>query len=74
MNTESAAGVKDGLLPIFREGFDGVRMKKPGGWKSSITDENKEIVLSALFNDPYIFGYLRNTWSLRSLARCLTGE
>ena len=24
--------------------------------------------------DPHIFGYLRNTWSLRSLARCLTDE
>ena len=49
-------------------------MKKPGGSKSSITDENKEIILSALFNDPHLFGYLRNTWSLRSLARCLTDE
>ena len=27
-----------------------------------------------LFNDPHIFGYLRNTWSLRSLARSLTDE
>jgi hypothetical protein len=27
-----------------------------------------------LFNDPHIFGYLRNTWSLRVLARCLTYE
>src|SRR5215831_1967501 len=27
-----------------------------------------------LFNDPHIFGYLRNTWSLRSLAKCLTDE
>jgi hypothetical protein len=27
-----------------------------------------------LFNDSHIFGYLRNTWSLRSLARCLTDE
>ena len=41
---------------------------------SRITDENKEIILSALFNDPHLFGYLRNTWSLRSLARCLTDE
>ena len=27
-------------------------MKKPGGSKSSITDENREIIISALFNDP----------------------
>ena len=49
-------------------------MKKPGGSKSGITDENREIILSALFNDPHLFGYLRNTWSLRSLAECLTNE
>ena len=36
-----------------------------------ITDKDKEIILSALFNDPHLFGYLRNTWSLRSLASCL---
>ena len=29
---------------------------------------------SVLFNDPNIFGYIRNTWSLRSLANCLTEE
>ena len=49
-------------------------LKKPGGLKSSITDEDREIILSALFNDPHIFGYIRNTWSLRSLAKCLTNE
>jgi hypothetical protein len=27
----------------MKKGVDGVRMKKPGGSKSSITDENKEI-------------------------------
>jgi hypothetical protein len=40
-------------------------LKKPGGLKSSITSEDKEIILSVLFNDPHIFGYIRNTWSLR---------
>ena len=49
-------------------------LKKPGGLKSSITSEDREIILSALFNDPHLFGYLRNTWSLRSLAKCLTNE
>jgi hypothetical protein len=48
--------------------------KRPRGLKSRITDENKEVILSALFNDPHIFGYLRNIWSLRSLARCLTDQ
>ena len=42
--------------------------------QSRITDENKEIMLSVLFNDPNLFGYVRNTWSLRSLAKCLTEE
>lgn len=48
--------------------------KNHDGRKSRITDEDREVILSVLFNDPHIFGYLRNTWSLRSLARCLTDE
>ena len=55
-------------------GTKGLEIKKPGGTKSRITDENREIMLSVLFNDPNIFGYIRNTWSLRSLATCLTEE
>ncbi len=75
MNTESAAGLyRDGLLAYIQSGIDRIKMKKPGGTKSGITDENREIILSALFNDPHIFGYLRNTWSLKSLANCLTNE
>ena len=70
----SSRSVQRWVAAYIKEGIDGVRMKKPGGSKSSITDENKEIILSALFNDPHLFGYLRNTWSLRSLARCLTDE
>jgi hypothetical protein len=30
-------------------------MKKPGGSKSGITDDDREIILSALFNDPHLF-------------------
>jgi transposase len=48
--------------------------KKTRSTKSRITDENREIILSVLFNDPNIFGYIRNTWSLRSLAKCITEE
>ena len=70
----SSRSVQRWVAPYIKKGIDGVRMKKPGGSKSSITDENKEIILSALFNNPHLFGYLRNTWSLRSLARCLTDE
>jgi hypothetical protein len=42
--------------------------------KPRILDEDRDAILSVLFNDPHIFGYLRNTWSLRSLSRCLTNE
>ena len=28
---------------------------------ADITDEDKQIILSTLFNDPHLFGYLRNT-------------
>ena len=52
------------VAPYIQSGIDRIKMKKPGGTKSGITDENREIILSALFNDPHIFGYLRNTWSL----------
>jgi transposase len=62
------------VTAYIQGGVDEVKIKKTGGSKSGITDEDKEIILSALFNDPHIFGYLRNTWSLRSLAKCLTNE
>ena len=57
-----------------KKGIEGLQTCRNSRSKSSITDEDKEIILSALFNDPHLFGYLRNTWSLRSLAKCLTNE
>ena len=76
MNTKSIfESVQRWVVAFTHGGIGVVRIKKrPRGLNSRITDENKEIILSALFNDPHIFGYLRNTWSLRSLARCLTDE
>jgi len=73
-NGVSSRSVQRWIATYLDKGIDGLRNKKPGGAKFRITDEDKEIILSALFNDPHIFGYLRNTWSLRSLARCLTDE
>lgn len=70
----SSRSVQRWIAAYTKKGIDGLKNKKPGGAKSRITDEDKEIILSVLFNDPHIFGYLRNTWSLRSLARCLTDE
>lgn len=62
------------ISAYLQMGTKGLEIRKPGGTKSRITDENREIILSILFNDPNIFGYIRNTWSLRSLAKCLTEE
>ena len=70
----SSRSVQRWIAAYIKKGTDALRNKKSGGAKSRITDEHKEIILSALFNDPHLFGYLRNTWSLRSLARCLTDE
>jgi transposase len=70
----SSRSVQRWIAAYTKKGIDGLKNKKPGGAESRITDEDKEIILSVLFNDPHIFGYLRNTWSLRSLARCLTDE
>jgi hypothetical protein len=62
MNTESAAGLyKERWVAAYIQSvIDGAKMKKPGRAKSGITDEYKGIILTALFNDPHIFGYLRN--------------
>ena len=65
--------IKKWINDYIKKGIEGLRVRKNhGGRKPRITDESKEIILSVLFNDPHIFGYLRNKWSLRSLARCLT--
>lgn len=58
----------------IKKGIEGLKIRENYGRKPRITDEDREIILSVLFNDPHLFGYLRNTWSLRSLARCLTDE
>src|SRR6476660_6813983 len=58
-----------------KKGIEGLKIcKSNSGSKPRITDKDRDIILSALFNDPHLFGYLRNTWSLRSLAECLTKE
>jgi transposase len=64
---------KKWIHDYIKKGIEGLKIRENhGGRKPRITDESKEIILSVLFNDPHIFGYLRNKWSLRSLARCLT--
>ena len=58
------------IAAYIKKGIEGLQICRSSRSKSNIT----EIILSALFNDPHLFGYLRNTWSLRSLAKCLTNE
>jgi transposase len=70
----SSRSVQRWVAVYIKKGIVGIKIEKPIGSKSRITHSDKENILSALFNDPHIFGYLRNTWSLRSLARCLTDE
>ena len=59
------------ISAYLQMGTKGLEIRKSISTKSRITDENREIMLSVLFNDPTIFAYVRNTWSLRSLAKCL---
>ena len=70
----SIRSVQRWISAYLQIGIRGLEIKKTSSTKSRITDENREIILSVLFNDPNIFGYIRNTWSLRSLAKCLTEE
>jgi transposase len=70
----SIRSVQRWVFAYLENGTTGLDLKKTGSSQSRITDENKEIMLSVLFNDPNLFGYVRNTWSLRSLAKCLTEE
>jgi transposase len=54
----SSRSVQRWVTAYIQGGIDEVKIKKTGGSKSGIMDEDKEIILSALFNDPHIFGYL----------------
>ncbi len=70
----SIRSVQRWVSAYLHTGISGLEIKKTRSTKSRITDENRETILSVLFNDPTIFAYVRNTWSLRSLAKCLTEE
>jgi transposase len=70
----SIRSVQRWVFAYLENGTTELEIKKTGSSQSRITDENKEIMLSVLFNDPNLFGYVRNTWSLRSLSKCLTEE
>ena len=44
----SSRSVQRWIAAYIKKGIDGLRIKKPGGSKSRITDENKEIILSSI--------------------------
>ena len=45
-------------IPAYaKTGTKGLEIKKPGGTKFRITDDDREIMLSVLFNDPNIFNF-----------------
>jgi len=61
---------KKWIHDYIKKGIEGLKIRKNhGSPKPRIREESKEIILSLLFNDPRLFGYLRNTWSLDDLAR-----
>jgi hypothetical protein len=43
-------------LSLYEKGIEGLKIRI--GPKPGITEESKEIILSVLFNDPYIFGHV----------------
>ena len=59
----SIRSVQRWVSAYSQTGTDGLEIKKTGSSsiQSRITEEDREIMLSVLFNDPNIFGYVRNT-------------
>ena len=60
----------------IRNGIEGLKIRKNhDGRRPRITDEDREVILSAWIKFILIYlVILENTWSLRSLSRCLTDE
>jgi len=61
----SSRSVQGWVAAYIHGGIDEVKLKKPGGLKSSITSEDREIILSVLYNDPHIFGYPQEHMELK---------
>jgi len=57
------------------DGLDGIRNKRMNAGRKPVisTDKNKEMVKDIVLNkSPKVFGYLKNTWSIRLLATYLS--
>jgi hypothetical protein len=63
------------MLKSYKEhGLSGISSKRRNAGSripKISSDKNKQMVKDAVLNSPRIFGYLRNTWSIRLLAAYL---
>lgn len=67
--------VYDWIDNYRKYGSDGIRNKRKNGGRKPVisTDKNKEMIKDIVLNkSPRIFGYLKNTWSIRLLAAHLS--
>lgn len=67
--------VYDWINNYRKDGLDGIRNKRKNGGRRAVisTAKNKEMIKDIVLNkSPTTFGYLKNTWSIRLLATCLT--
>jgi len=59
----------------FREGgVDGLRTRPKPGRRPRIGDAERRLIAETVLKSPRLFGYLKNNWSLRLLAKHLTKE
>ena len=67
--------VYDWINNYRKDGLDGIRNKRKNGGRKPVisTDKNKEMIKDIVLNkSPRIFGYLKNTWSIRLLVTYLS--
>ena len=67
--------VYDWINNYRKDGLDGIRNKRMNAGRKPVisTDKNKEMVKDIVLNkSPRMFGYLKNTWSIRLLATYLS--
>ncbi|MDP9342739.1 MAG: helix-turn-helix domain-containing protein [Actinomycetota bacterium] len=65
------------MIDAYRKyGLDGIRSKRKNAGKipKISSEKNKELIKEVVLKSPAAFGYLRNTWSIRLLARHLSKE
>jgi transposase len=57
-----------------KEGIEGLKNKPHNGRKPKITKEQREKIKEIALKSPKMFGFLKNTWNIRKLARFLSDE